>query len=581
MGDIEILKRRIAANKGVIPYDIIFENVNVVDVFTESIRRMNVAIVDGVICALNPNNMNAREVIDCSGDYMAPGFLDAHMHIETSHLNPVSWAEATIPHGTTTIFFDAMMSASVYGASYQNTLQNMIDQIPTRVYYQIPSRIPGKIDLETIGGILDSATVAELLNNPKSVSLGEVNYSAVLEQDDEILKKIAYALDKNKKINGHCPECATEDLNTVAAVGITDDHESMKYQELYEKLSRGMTVMVREGSIEPNVEALIEGVVHNNLPTDNLIFCTDDKHPIDLVEKGHIDYAVNKAISCGLDPIKAIKMATYNTARYFGVSDKIGSVTPGRCADLILFDSLDKIILKRVYVGGQLVAQDGKILYETNSCDTYADHSIKITGTIGENTFKIASEGLAAKFNVMKIKENNLCPEAVIRELKIVDGYAVPDVINDILPISVVERYGHNGNIGNAFIEGLGIKKGAIASSMASEGNNIVVCGVSYSDMVTAVYELEKMDGGMVIVCNGQIIERSAMRIGGIMYDMDIENVINTMTSIRSKLSEIGCDNPLAFTYMGVATAPSIPSFGLTDKGLIDVQQQKIISVKI
>ena len=231
----ETLLRRIRANAGALEYDQIYHNAQVVDVFTERIRLMDVAILDGCFCALNPGHHHAKEHVDCKGQYMAPGLLDGHMHIETSHLNPVAWAQATLPHGTTGIFFDAMMSASVYGPEFLTVLKSLLQKVPTRVFYQIPSRIPAKAELETMGGILGPDEVRQLLADPQTVSLGEVNYLSVLQEEPGILAKILSARNQNCLINGHCPEIAPEDINTVAAVGITDDHESTTFQELAEK----------------------------------------------------------------------------------------------------------------------------------------------------------------------------------------------------------------------------------------------------------------------------------------------------------------------------------------------------------
>ena len=574
----ETLLRRIRANRGALEYDQIYHNARVVDVFTERIRLMDVAILDGCFCALNPGHQHAKEHVDCKGQYMAPGLLDGHMHIETSHLNPMAWAQATLPHGTTGIFFDAMMSASVYGTEFLTVLKSLLQKVPTRVFYQIPSRIPAKAELETMGGILGPDEIRKLLEDPQTVSLGEVNYLSVLQEEPNILAKILSARNQNRLINGHCPEIAPEDINTVAAVGITDDHESTTLQELAEKLARGLTVMIREGSIEPNVEALIKGVVKYQLPTDNLLFCTDDKYPPDLLEKGHIDYAVNKAIACGLAPIKALKMATFNTARYYGLTQDLGSVAPGRKADFILFDSLEQIVPNQVYIGGNLAAEHGQAIGLPDSAESYADHTIHLSRSFSPADLALSSDASEVNCLVMEVQENNLCPKAIAWHLPVQDGLVMPDLANDVLPIAVICRYGQNNTIGKGFIRGLKLNHCAIASSLASEGNNIAVCGTNYQDMARAIQEVAKIDGGMVIVKNNQLIAANPMPIGGIMYACSASEAVKRSRMMEKMLSHLGCQNPSAFTYLCVAPAPSIPDLGLTDQGLIDVRSQKIIS---
>ena len=501
------------------------------------------------------------------------------MHIETSHLNPASWAESTLPHGTTGIFFDPMMSGSVYGESCFDMLEELLKKVPTHVFYQIPSRVPMSEKLETTGGSIDSDTVKRLMNWDKVSSLGEVNGISVVRSEKDILNKIQSARQAGKRINGHCPGARWDELNTVAAVGLTDDHESTTYEELLHKLSLGFTVMVREGSIEPNVEALIRGVVENHLPTDHLLFCTDDKYPIDLLEKGHVDYTVNKAIACGLDPVKAIKMATLNTAVYYGISDRYGSITPGRAADMILFRDIEHIVPEQVYIGDKLVAKDGKVAYSVDYGRMPGDVSLHVHRRITEKDLYIYTPNLQEYCRIIEVCENDLCTKERKQFIKSEKGILQADLEQDILPIAVIERYGREGGIGRGFIKGLQLKRGAIASSLASEGNNIVVCGANYKDMAAAVRILVEMGGGMTVVENGQAVAQNPMPIGGIMYGCSAREAVERLRNIEDALQKIGCKNGKAFTYMCVAPAPSIPELGLTDKGLIDVRQQKIISL--
>lgn len=577
--NIEKMKRCVAANNGEIPYDCIYQNAKVVNVYTESVMKADVATLDGCICAINPSNCEAVHYIDCKDLFLAPGFWDAHMHIETSHLNPASWAEITLPHGTTGIFFDPMMSGSVYGEACFDMLEQLFEQVPTRVFYQIPSRVPISEEIETTGGVIDADSIQRLMNRKKVSSLGEVNGISVIRGEESTFWKMQRAKEAGKRINGHCPKSTWDELNAVAVAGITDDHESVTYQELVQKLSLGFNVMVREGSIEPNVEALIRGVVENNLPIDHLLFCTDDKYPVDLMKNGHVDYAVNKAIDCGLDPVKAIKMATLNTAEYYGVSNLYGSITPGRMADMILFRDIEHIVPEQVYIGDKLVAKDGKIIDAIDYGRMPKDDSLHLRKQLTQEDLYICSSNPQECCRIMQVCKNDLCTRELEQMVKSCEGVLQADVEQDILPIAVIERYGKEGGIGKGFIKGLQLKRGAIASSLASEGNNIVVCGTEYKDMAVAVNELVRMGGGMIIVEKEKVLAKNPMPIGGIMYDCSAEEAITRLQKIEETLGELDCKNRDAFTYMCVATAPSIPVLGLTDKGLIDVQQQNIVSL--
>lgn len=587
------IERSIRMNKGLIPYDKIFTNVNLVNVYTETIMEQAcVALCGEKICAVNPKFTEAAETVEGHGMYMIPGFLDAHTHIETSHLNPFSWAQATLPHGTTTIFCDIMVYANVEGAAAIRKFDAMAAQIPTRVFYQLPSRVPALEGMETNGGRLDADCIAAEIKNPQVVALGEVNLSSILQENEQTLAKIKTAKEAGVRINGHCPSFGWQELNLGAAAGITDDHESTTAEELKRKLALGMTVMVREGSIEPNVEALVKGIVEEGIPTDNLVFCTDDKMPKDLVRQGHIDYAVRKAVSCGLPIMQAIKMATLNTAKYFRLDHLLGSITPGRYADFLLVSDLKELKIEQVYIGGKQAAEGNCAWYEFERRGLNAENTIRLPAApdfcikaapFSEEGADIlqadTAQGRGRRrgsrlCRIMKINHNSLEVTEGQAEMPVADGMIKAHVESDILPIAVMERYGKNGNIGKALIQGLGIRHGAIASSLASESNNLVTSGTSYSDMECAVKELARIGGGYTIVRDGKVICFCPMPIGGVMYDCSLEETLSFSEKLEAGLAEIGCTNAKAFTYMNVATAPTIPKLGLTDCGLIDVEKQ-------
>lgn len=579
------IERSIRMNKGLVPYDKLFTNVNLINVYTETImEQASVALCGEKICAVNPKFTEASETVDGHGLYMVPGLLDAHMHIETSHLNPFSWAQATLPHGTTTIFCDIMVYANVEGEAAIRRFDAMAERIPTRVFYQIPSRVPALEGLETNGGRIDADCIEREVSHPKVVALGEVNLSSVLQEHAETLAKIRTAKEAGIRINGHCPSFGWQELNLGAAAGITDDHESMTAEELKQKLALGMTVMVREGSIEPNVEALVKGIVEEGLPTDNLVFCTDDKMPKDLVQQGHIDYAVRKAVSCGLPVMKAIKMATLNTAKYFRLDHLLGSITPGRYADFLLVSDLKELKLEQVYISGKQTAVGNRALYEFERSGLHAENTVRLPEELdlrikavpfSEKAADILQTQSSRLCRIMKINHNSLEVTEKQAEMQVESGTITADLEADILPIAVIERYGKNGNIGKALIQGLGIRRGAIASSLSAESNNLVTSGTSYSDMECAVKELARIGGGYTIVQDGKVLCSCPMPVGGVMYDCSLEESLSFSEKLEAGLREIGCTNAKTFTYMNVATAPTIPKLGLTDCGLIDAEKQE------
>jgi len=572
----------VEAALGIIPFDVLLTNLKIVNVYTEEIIEGTLGIKDGKIAAVSPTHCNAKEIIDCNNKYAVPGFIDAHMHIETSHLNPTAWAELTIPHGTTAIFADPMMLANVSGEKGIGDFNKMIQDIPMHAYIQIPSRIPASENLETSGGELTPQRTGKLLIESNVASLGEVNAGSVLSLQNSILEKMVYAKEHNKIINGHYPAPSWNGLNGLVASGVGDDHESISYEELKQKLSLGLVVMVREGSMEPNLEPLIQGVVADNLPTDNLIFCSDDKHPSDLLEHGHIDHSVKKAISLGLPPTTAIKMATLQPAKYFGLDREIGSLTPGRWADILLCDNLEDMSITQVYHKGVLVAENGEIreqlLMDYERYYHELCNSIVLPSELKPDNLGIKTENSSEKILAISVKQDQLIVSTLVDTLSSENGMLKADTQKDILPISVIERYGKSGNIGCGFIHGLQLKKGAVGCSMAQESNNVVVAGCSYEDMHIAAKELEQIGGGMVVVLNGELAAVVKMPLAGIMCTCSAKEYIRQQQQLIETLEKLGCTNKSIFSHLSIATCTTIPKLGLSDYGLIDVDEGKLIS---
>lgn len=579
----ERLKKRVLAAKGEIPFDQLFYHARLVNVYTESVmKNACVGVVDGVIVSVCPSfEPDAVEKIDCGGLFLAPSLIDAHMHIESSHLSPAAYCEGAVPHGTGCIFTDPMQIANAAGADGVRDFCRMLERLPLRSYLQFPSRVPAAEGMETAGGYFSPETTGELMQSMDVHSLGEVNGADLYSE--KTLQKIAASYSLGKPVNGHCPALRHDELCAAVAAGLCDDHESEAFEELYERLSLGMPVFVREGTIEPNCVPLITGVVKHNIPTDSLMFCTDDKAPADIKQNGCIDHAVRLAIKCGMNPIKAIKLATLNAARHFGQEHFIGSVAPGRFADFILFNSLEQLDIQQVYFGGKLVAEQGKLVVSVQT--DFERHYPSLCKTVilpknmTEADLAVPLPKECSRFEavVMKIRKESLMTEQTTAVMEAKNGMANPDIQHDILPLAVIERYGKGGNIGHGFISGLGITRGAVAASMAQEGNNLVTCGVNYKDMLTAARAVEKMGGGAAICIDGKITAMLKYPIAGIMGSGSLDDEIRFSEEFAAKVAETGSTNPMLVTYLIVATCSSIPVLGLTDMGLIDVNSHKII----
>lgn len=582
--DLDNLLTQLQSAQGKVPVDLMIKNVKIVNVYSEQIIEGDIAIKNGKIVAINPGlELKAEKIFDAQGQYAVPGFMDAHVHIETTLLTPEALASLIVLHGTTTMFVDAMEIANVAGVEGLKALLNSNERLPYRIYLEVPSRVPTAPGLETTGGILGLPEVEELLKNDGSVSLGELDPSKVLNLREEYLQKILSAKSKGKVANGHAIGLNWDDLNVYALAGLNDDHECVEFEELLQRVSLGMTVMIREGSTERNLEKLVKGVVEENINTEYLIFCTDDKHANDIAREGHINYNVNGAIALGLDPIKAIKMATLNCARHFRLDHLLGSITPGRLADIILTEDIRNIKPTAVFKEGELVSQNNGLIKEV-SLDSYPAflyNTVKLSSDLGPEKFAVSHQGEEAKVRVI-----NTYPEQIINYgteelLPVKDSCIMPDIEKDILKLAVVERYGKNGDVGVGFVKGFGLKKGALAISVSHDHHNIVTVGCNDGDMYLAVKELEKHGGGLVVVNDGIVLDVFPLPIAGLMSNLPASEVLAIMERLNGKAKELGCELPAPFMLLSFISLPTVPELGLTDKGLIDVSGNKIIPVII
>ncbi len=578
---LESLRQELKASSGKAAADLFIRNIRILDVFTEEIKEGSLVIKNGRIVALSPGwEVKAADVYDGGGMIAVPGFMDSHIHIETTLLTPEALSTVIVPWGTTTLFVDAMEIANVAGMKGLQDLLGQSGDLAFRMFMEVPSRVPTAPGLETTGGVLGVEEVAQLLGQPNAVSLGELDPPKVLNIMDDYLKKILSAREEGRICNGHAIGLDWDDLNTYAAAGLSDDHESVEYSELKERLSLGIRALIREGSSERNLDTLIRGILKDGLPTEDLLFCTDDKHVSDIVREGHISYNVQRAIDLGMNPVKAIKIATLNTARHFRLDHELGSLTPGRFADILLIPDLNTISPRAVFKGGKLVAENGVITEERSGrYPDYLNHTVTLGKDFSYRRFAVPAEGTEARVRVIDLIRDQIINRETSEWLPIADGSVRPDTEKDVLKLAVVERYGKNGNVQTGFVRGFGLREGAMASSVSHDHHNIVVAGSSDQDMELAVRELERLQGGFALVRDGAVIASVALPIGGLMSPDPAGAVMEQMDRLNAAVGELGCPMASPFMSLSFISLPTVPELGLTDLGLIDVDSRTIIPV--
>jgi adenine deaminase len=573
-------KDLIRAALGKVPLDLRIDHVQVVNVYSGTIESGSIGIKDGRIVTPYAQGYDSEQVIDGQGMFALPGFIDTHVHLDSTLVVPEFLSQLLLPRGTTVMLSDPMEIANVAGLPGFKALFHSIDKLDYHIFLEVSSRVPTAPGLETTGGELDLDDVTEILTWPQSVSLGELDPSKILEMRDEYLLKVEAALKLGKICNGHAVGRVGKELVAYACGGLADDHECVDYEEAVSRLQLGMSVLVREGSTERNLDPILKGVVKNGTYSHHLMFCTDDKHPDEILEEGHIDFMVNRAIELGLTPMQAIQMATINAAKHFRIEHLIGSLSPGRWADILLVDDLQHISPNKVFFKGRMVVDDGKYI-GTLPKPEYPEWLYKTV------TLKKGSEGadyrLEASGDQAEVWVIDLFPDQIINtrtqsKLDVIDGAVVSDPEQDILKLAVVERHGKNGNIGVSFVKGFGLKNGALASSIAHDHHNIIVAGTNDEDMALCAKIIEEMQGGFVLVSDGKVLGKLALPIAGLLTEEPVEDVIAGLEEINQAYHNLGGSLPAPFMTISFIGLPTVPDLGLTDMGLIDVFSHRLIS---
>ncbi|UCD31730.1 MAG: adenine deaminase [Desulfobacterales bacterium] len=559
----------IQSARGETPVDLLLTNARIVNVFSGEIISGHIAVTSGYIVGIGA--YPAKNIIDLGDRFVAPGFIDAHVHIESSMMCITEFARAVTPLGTTTVVADPHEIANVLGIEGIEYMLRSSENQPLNIYFTLPSCVPATA-METSGAQLSADHLAPLISHPNILALAEMmNYPGVIHGNREVLDKIETAKAHRKRVDGHAPGLTGPDLFAYIASGVSSDHECTTAQEAQEKLRAGMHIMIREGTGAQNLKDLLPAV--NDRTSRRMMWCTDDRHPHDLLEKGHIDGMIREALRQGLNPVMAIQMATINPAEYFGIHH-VGAVAPGRFADLVVFSNLDTLFIEQVYLKGILVAEKGKLLPQIEKSISLP---VPLSVTVNTEQVHFSIPASAKHIRVIEVIPGQILTRQCIREASISKRLAIADTSRDLLKIAVIERHTGSGNMGIGFVKGFGFKQGAIASSVAHDSHNIIVVGTTDEDMRVAVNAIVKMGGGLSAACDKKIVADLALPIAGLMSYDPIHDVRNRLDKLLDVTKAFGTPLLDPFMTLSFLALPVIPELKITDKGLVDVLQFKIV----
>ena len=546
------------------PADLVLKNATYVNVFSNELCHGDIAVAEGLIVGMG--EYHGKVEVDVSGKLVLPGFIDAHIHLESSLVSPTEFAKAVLPHGTTTVITDPHEIANVMGTDGIEYMLQATEDLPVDVRFMLPSCVPAT-PLDESGANLDYRAIDSFYDHPRVQGLAEMmNYVGVVNGDGQVVEKIVASQAHHKKIDGHAPGLSGKDLNAYIAAGVYSDHECSDMEDAMNKLRLGQYIMIREGTAARNLEALMPLLTSQYV--DRCMFCTDDKHPNDLLEKGHIDYIVKKAISLGADPIVAVKAACHNAARYFLLNNR-GAIAPGYLGDFVIIDDFQHFEIEMVYKRGVLM-YDGQLRdFPAPEIDPYLVKRAHDTFHVAHLTAEDFSDGR---------------PHAVIGmipgEIVTQDaGYADhADPEQDILKIAVIERHRNTHHIGLGYIKGYGLKRGAVATSISHDSHNIIVVGATDEDMAAAANRIVENRGGITVMENGQVLGEVTLSIAGIMSDDSLVMVNSALEDAKDEAFGLGVSRGIdPFMTLSFMALPVIPSLRITTRGVFDVSSQRYI----
>ena len=570
----EKIKEMILAARGDLVPDLVLKNARIVNVFTNDIEPGDVAVKDGYIVGIG--EYEGKEEIDIGGKVICPGLIDGHIHIESSMISPSEFAKAVAPHGTAAVIADPHEIANVAGTDGIRFMIEASAGLPVDIFFMLPSCVPAT-PLDESGAELSAAELEPFYKEDQVAGLAELmNSYGTVRADEEIIRKIQGANSCGKRIDGHAPFLTGKDLNAYITSGVGSDHECSSFEEALEKLKRGQYIMIREGTAARNLEALLP--LFDDKYCDRCMLVTDDKHGNDLIDNGHIDYIIRKAVKAGKNPLNAIKMATLNAAAYFGLKNR-GAIAPGYIADIIVLSDLDDFTVEKVFKNGRLTVDGGKLVREIKAPAVDKEKYSRVYKSfnlreIKPSDFEIRDEGTRKR--VIKVIPGQILTEELIVESSSKEA----ETDKDIIKLAVIERHKDSGHTGVGFVTGYGLKKGAIASSVAHDSHNLIVAGCSDSDMALAANTVRENGGGLAVVCDGEVLSSLPLPIGGLMCDMDAHEVEDILSVMKEQARQLGVNEGIdPFMTLAFTALPVIPKLRLLTQGVVDVDTQSYVPV--
>ncbi|MCM2534020.1 adenine deaminase [Neobacillus pocheonensis] len=574
---MENLTRRIAVASGREPADVVIKNGKIIDVFNSEIINGDIAIVDGYFAGIGEYTGNT--LIDAKGRYISPAFIDGHVHIESSMVIPDEFAKVLLLHGVTTAIADPHEIANVLGVEGIQYMLDSSENLPFDFYMMLPSCVPAT-EFENSGANLKIEDLKPFYAHPRVLGLAEVmNFPAVNNADSSMMEKILETKNRGKRIDGHAAGLASKDLNVYMAAGIRTDHESTTAEEAKERLRKGMYLMIREGTVAKDLRQLISVV--NGRNARRCLFVTDDKHLDDLVQEGSIDHNIRLAIAEGVSPLTAIQMATLNAAECFGLDEK-GAIAPGYQADFLIINNLETLEVSHVFKDGKIVVENGSLVHFSQKSDLKENRRLKNTVSFHDPTkHDLAIHLKSKKANIIEIIPNSLVTRHIIEEVDTCEkGFFQASIRKDLLKLAVIERHHMTKNIGLGIVKGLGLRKGAIATTIAHDSHNLIIAGTCDQDMVIAAKTIKEMQGGLIVVNDGKILAKLELPIAGLMADRSYKDVYKVLADIKHALKQIGApDHFNPFLTLSFLALPVIPELKITDIGLFLVSKFRHISI--
>lgn len=561
------IQRRVAQGQGREPADLVIRNVRLFDLVTGELVPTDIALCGDRIVGTY-GDYEGRITVEGNGRIAVPGFIDTHLHVESSLVTPFEFDRCVLPHGVTTAICDPHEMANVLGRAAFDYFLAAAERTVMDLRVNLSSCVPAT-PMETSGATLDAADLVAYRDHPKVIGLAEfMNIPGVLNGDPGCLDKLAAFAGGH--IDGHAPLMRGKALNGYLAAGISTDHEATAAAEALEKVRKGMTILIREGSVCKDLEALVP--LLNVATSPFFAFCTDDRNPLEIAHEGHLDFLIRRAIELGVEPLAAYRAASLSAANAFGLRDR-GQIAPGKRADIVLLDDLEKCLVSDVISAGRLVSDD--LFAQRDIIPSVGLGSVKLPGAVTAADMEIHGSGVDRP--VMGIIPGQIITEYLRLTLPEAEGQVLPDLTADVAKVCVVARHGHNDNIGRGFVKGFGLRHGALASSVGHDSHNICVVGTNDADMAVAVNRLEETGGGFIAVRDGQVLAELRLPVAGLMSDAPFEQVRDDLIVLRKASKEMGVSLEEPFLQLAFLPLPVIPHLKITDIGMIDVRNMEFV----